>query len=92
MNEVIWIALIIAAAIVIIVYALKNRLSDFSLNADPKKLGASLKTHGPSGIVIQNTKQNGNKNEMNISRDNVTIDNFEQSGSKHKLDIKQENP
>jgi len=91
MSEMIYITLIIVIGIVIVLIVYKDKLSGFSLNADPtKKLQAKIKAHGP-GVVISNASQEGHGNEMNISRDNVAVTDFKQTGKEHQLNVKENN-
>lgn len=79
MTEQVLITLIIAAAVVLVVF--RDRLSAFGFKISPKGGNASMKTHGP-GVTISDVKQMGKENVIEVNRSNVHVQNVEQRGGR----------
>ncbi len=87
MSDQVLIALIVGAVLIvgIIVFVLRDRLSDFSVKA--KGVDARAKTHGP-GLTVSGNIQNGKGHRIKAEGNNITVTDNLQEGENDEIDLK----
>jgi len=94
MNNTVWIALIVAAAVVIVLYIFRHRLRDFNLRASRKGLETGFSTHEQEqspGVVISGNVQDGQRHKIEVGRENVQVRENLQEGEDHEISVTSDN-
>ncbi len=87
MSDTVLITLIIAIAVVIILFIFKDRLSAFNLTANKRGLKGNVKNYPPSGVTISGVVQKGNKDKISVSQNDATVTNTKQLGDEDEINI-----
>jgi len=88
------IVLIIAVAVVVVLYIFRNQLSRFFIKANQEGITAELETREPSakstekaGVRISRSRQFGKGNILEVQRDDVVIEDPLQVGKVQKISV-----
>ena len=101
MNSTVWIVLIVAAAVIVILYMFRGTLSRFFLKANKEGLEAELETREPTdatsasagkgvsghSINISGNRQIGRDNEIAVERPGVNIIDNLQVGDEQTIQV-----
>jgi hypothetical protein len=99
MNDTVWIVLIVALAVVVVLFIFRSSLSSFFLKANKEGLEAKLQTHEPadnqanpapssSGVTISGNRQLGDRNKIVVERDQVNVRDNVQTGRRQEIEVK----
>jgi hypothetical protein len=79
--------LIVAVAIVVVLFVLRERLGDFSMRANGKGIETRVKAHAPTAMPKTSIRRNlqcGSGNEIDAGDEAVVEENV-QEGTEHKI-------
>ena len=95
MSDTVLIALIIAAAVVVVLFLFRKQLHRFSLKASGKGLETKLEARTPTasperqaGITIRGSRQVGEGNIIDVGRSGVNVEDNTQLGTEQKIVIR----
>jgi hypothetical protein len=105
MNDAIWIALIIAGAIIVVLYMFRGVLARFFFKAGHEGVEASLETRDQTtgsatasptpppraGVNISGNQQIGRENKIEVGRQDVNVSDNTQLGEKQEIKVQPEN-
>ena len=86
MSEKVYLAIIIAVALVICIAILRKKIGGIFFKG--MGIDANMKTHKNSGVTISSSELTGLNVSMNIEHDDVSINKVKESGINVKLNIK----
>lgn len=88
MSDTVLITLIIAIAVVIILFIFRDKLSAFNLTANKRGLKGNLKNYPPpSGVTVSGNVQQGDNHEINVGRDDATVIDNIQDGRENTISV-----
>jgi hypothetical protein len=95
MNDTVLTVLIVAVAVIVVLFMFRRQLSRFFLRADKKGLEARLETHNPGAIAkrsdsitIKGNQQVGADNAIAIERSNVNMADNLQLGERQRITVR----
>ena len=102
MDSTIWIALIVAAAVIIVLFMFRHDIRKFFVKASRDGVEAGLETHDPGqsappggaapghpyGVNIKNNKQIGAGNKIGVGQSNVNVEDNMQLGRDQSIEVK----
>lgn len=102
MDNAIWIVLIVAVAVIVVLFMFRRDIRKFFLKASRDGVEAGLETRDPGqvfppggvptgrapGVTIKGNKQIGTKNEISVSRSSVNVEDNTQLGRDQSIEVK----
>lgn len=97
MSDSVLIVLIVALAVIVVLYMFRRQLGNFAFRANRQGLEAQLSTRQPDapeeaaapapspGVVISGSVQRGRGHKIQVSRDNVQVRDTLQQGQGHEI-------
>lgn len=99
MDNSVWIVLIVAVAVIVVLYMFRGALSKFFLKANRNGVEAGLETrempssgmpdtNSPHKVNISGNKQIGAEQKINVAQSDVNVSDNLQAGRKQSIDVK----
>lgn len=101
MSETVQIILIVAAAVLVVLFLFRNQLKDFIFKAGPQGLETHLSTREPQpgaeqaapspgqrpSVVVRGNVQSGQDHEIRVRRSDVEVSDNLQEGARDEIDV-----
>jgi hypothetical protein len=97
-SETVWIVLIIAVAVIVVLYMFRGALASFFLKATQEGFEAGLETreqppsddqaeHSPADVNVSDTWQIGRKNKIAVGRSDTNVSKSRQIGEEQEITV-----
>lgn len=102
MDTTIWIALIVAVAVIVVLFMFRRNIRKFFVKASRNGIEAGLETRDPSqspppaeiapvhpyGVNIKGNTQAGSGNKISVGQSNVNVEDNTQVGRDQSIEVK----